>query len=108
MSSKKKYAKFSTSYVDSAKEAGIESTYIPNVWKIFFRSATSNSGSTSYVRNALTGKFSAPVSILKGTNVKGVIKKAAPKKVAAKKAAPKKAAAKKAAPKKAAAKKASR
>lgn len=117
MSNKKKYANFSASFVDLAKEAGIDNTYIPEIWKIFFRSSPATHSVVSNLGRVHTGRS---INFKKGYNrsattseliiVKGPAKKAAPKKAslnraAPKKAAPKKGALKKAAPKKSIAKK---
>jgi hypothetical protein len=109
MSHKKKYAHFSPSFVEIAKDAGIDNTYIPEVWKTFFRSSSSTNLAYSNFERTIHGGPSnlgmttvasyAPSRI---TLKKGVAKKAVAKKAVAKKAVAKKAVAKKAVAKKAA------
>ncbi|MBK6329328.1 MAG: hypothetical protein IPF62_01960 [Bacteroidetes bacterium] len=77
MSAKKKYADFSTSYVANAAEAGIDSTYIPEEWKIFFRASIA-------VRLRSGRRVGSSGVVSKKANSAKALKKAAPKKVARK------------------------
>lgn len=80
MTEKKRHFKFSSSYVNSAKEAGVNNTYIPDAWKLFFLTAPSGA-----VVKKSANKKAAKKAVVKKAIKKAVFKKAAKK--AAKKVA---------------------